>query len=241
MNLTRLMALGTLARYGPQHGHQIRRLADLTDVGEWGGVSVGALYRELRAMEREGLVEALRTEQVGRRPARTVYAVTLEGRVELTSLRAHAITTTDTAPDALAVALIFAVDDIDRQELRDALRTRRDRLVISGRELAADRERGLARGYLSPLESATMRRGEMRIETEVRWHDEMDALLADGLPLGGNATRRGAAARQALLAMVSDRGADGECAAACAHTEPGRDDGPTRPEAELELARDITR
>ena len=50
MNLTRLMALGTLARYGPQHGHQIRRLADLTNVGEWGGVSVGALYRELRAM-----------------------------------------------------------------------------------------------------------------------------------------------------------------------------------------------
>ena len=29
MNLTRLMALGTLARYGPQHGHQIRRLAEL--------------------------------------------------------------------------------------------------------------------------------------------------------------------------------------------------------------------
>jgi DNA-binding PadR family transcriptional regulator len=71
MNLTRLMALGTLARYGPQHGHQIRRLAELTNVGEWGGVSVGALYRELRAMEREGLVEALRTEKVGRRPERT--------------------------------------------------------------------------------------------------------------------------------------------------------------------------
>ena len=58
MNLTRLMALGTLARYAPQHGHQIRRLADLTNVGEWGGVAVGALYRELRAMEGEGLVEA---------------------------------------------------------------------------------------------------------------------------------------------------------------------------------------
>ena len=68
MNLTRLMALGTLARYGPQHGHQIRRLADLTNVGEWGGVSAGALYRELRSMESEGLVETVRTEQVGRRP-----------------------------------------------------------------------------------------------------------------------------------------------------------------------------
>jgi len=202
MNLTRLMALGTLARYGPQHGHQIRRLAELTDVGEWGGVSVGALYRELRAMEREGLVETLRTEQVGRRPARTVYAITEDGRLELHSLRAHALAETEPGPNALGVALIFALDDMDPEELRDALRARRDRLAISGRELGAERERGVARGYLSPLESAAMRRGEMHIETEVRWHDELDALLAGGLPLAGNAAQRGSAARQALLRMA---------------------------------------
>jgi DNA-binding PadR family transcriptional regulator len=198
MNLTRLMALGTLARYGPQHGHQIRRLADLTDVGEWGGVSVGALYRELRSMEREGLVETLRTERVGRRPARTVYAITEEGRLELHSLRAHALAETDPGPNPLGVALIFALDDVDREELRDALRARRDRLVISGRELGAERERGVARGYLSPVESATMRRGELHIETEVRWHDELDAVLAAGAPLDGNADRRGRPAREAL-------------------------------------------
>jgi len=57
MNLTRLMALGILARSGPSHGHHIRRVADVTNVGEWGGVSVGALYRELRAMERFVLEE----------------------------------------------------------------------------------------------------------------------------------------------------------------------------------------
>ena len=31
-------------------------------------------------MEREGLVERIRTEQVGRRPARTVYEITADGR-----------------------------------------------------------------------------------------------------------------------------------------------------------------
>ena len=91
MNLTRLMALGTLARHGPLHGHQIRRVAEVTNVGEWGGVTVGALYRELRAMEREGLVEAVRTEQVGDRPERTVYEITDEGRLELQTLREQAI------------------------------------------------------------------------------------------------------------------------------------------------------
>src|SRR5579863_4011721 len=90
MNLTRLMVLGLLAN-GPRHGHQIRRDAEQTNVGNWGGVSVGALYRELRAMEGEGLVVPLRTEQVGRRPARTVYQISEEGRRELRILRERAI------------------------------------------------------------------------------------------------------------------------------------------------------
>jgi DNA-binding PadR family transcriptional regulator len=249
MNLTRLMALGTLVRYGPQHGHQIRRLADLTDVAEWGGVSVGALYRELRAMERDGLVETLRTEQVGRRPARTVYAITDEGRLELTTLRAHALAEMDLGPNALAVALIFAVEDMDREELRDALRARRDRLAIVARELAADRERGLAKGYLSELESATMRRGEMHVETEVRWHDEFDALLAAEVPLGGNAARRGPAARQALLAKAGAAGDEDERdsrrtdGAAGDEPESGRSSSNRagkRRENGVELSRDIT-
>jgi DNA-binding PadR family transcriptional regulator len=184
MNLTRLMVLGLLRRSEPMHGHQIRRLAEMTNVGEWGGVSVGALYRELRLMDQEGLVETVRTEQVGRRPARTVYAITADGRLELVNLCEQAIRSTGSGPDPLGVALTFAVDDTDREQLREALRARRDQLVVSGRELAAIRERGLADGFLSPLEAASVRRGEMHIETEVRWHDDMDALLAsDESPL----------------------------------------------------------
>jgi DNA-binding PadR family transcriptional regulator len=178
MNLTRLMALGTLARHGPQHGHQIRRIAEVTNVGEWGGVSVGALYRELRVMERDGLVERIRTEQVGRRPERTVYALTDDGRLELLTLRDRAIRLVDTASDPFGVAFMFAFADEDRDELRGMLRARRDRLAITGRELADDRRRGLAQGHLNPLEAASMRRGEMHIEAEVRWLDEMDKLFA---------------------------------------------------------------
>jgi DNA-binding PadR family transcriptional regulator len=178
MNLTRLMALGTLARYGPQHGHQIRRLADLTNVGEWGGVSVGALYRELRAMEGEGLVETVRTEQVGRRPARTVYEITGDGRMELQSLREQAIKPTGFGPDALGVALTFAAEGMDPAELRDTLRARRNRLEISAVELAAELDRLAAKGYLGVFSAAIMRRGVMHYEAEVRWHDELDAELA---------------------------------------------------------------
>jgi DNA-binding PadR family transcriptional regulator len=179
MNLTRLMALGTLARYGPQHGHQIRRLADVTNVGEWGGVSVGALYRELRAMESEGLVEALRTEKVGRRPERTVYEITAEGQLELGMLREQAIRPLVAGPDPLGVALTFAADGMDREQFRALLRARRDRLAISAAEIEADRQRLIAKGYIDPVSAAIMRRSALHFETEVRWHDELDALLAD--------------------------------------------------------------
>src|ERR1700743_2369653 len=114
MNLTRLMALGILARSGPSHGHHIRRVADVTNVGEWGGVSVGALYRELRAMEREGLIEATRTEKGGNRPERTVYAITAEGRLELSMLREQAIRQLEYGPDPVGVALLFTASEMDR-------------------------------------------------------------------------------------------------------------------------------
>lgn len=178
MNLTRLMVLGTLARYGAQHGHQIRRIADVTNVGEWGGVSVGAMYRELRSMESEGLVEAVRTEKVGNRPARTVYEITGEGQLELVMLREQAIRPLVPGTDPLGVALTFASYGMDRDELRQTLRARRDKLAIGAAEVSADRERLLARGLLGVLEAAIMRRGVMRIEAEVRWHDELDAELA---------------------------------------------------------------
>jgi len=191
MNLTRLMALGILARNGPSHGHHIRRVADLTNVGEWGGVSVGALYRELRAMEHEGLIEAARTEKVGNRPERTVYAITSEGQLELTTLREQAIKPLLTGPDPLGVAILFALDGVDREELRRTLRARRDRLAIALGEMTAEREQLIARGHIDLLAAASMRRGLMHIDAEIRWHDELDATLAetDGAPDGKASTK----------------------------------------------------
>ena len=186
MNLTRLMALGVLARSGPSHGHHIRRVADVTNVGEWGGVSVGALYRELRAMEREGLVEAARTEKVGNRPERTVYAITAEGQLELTTLREQAIRPLGSGPDPLGVALLFAADGMDPEELRRTLRARREMLAIGAREIAADRKQLMAKGFLDMLAASVMRRAILAVEAEIAWHDELDAEL-------GRAGRDGAA------------------------------------------------
>src|ERR1700747_2490667 len=91
MNLSRLMILGLLADRGPMHWHQIRRTAELTNAEGWGGITGGAIYAELRKLDGEGLIEAVREEKVGRRPARTVYQITAEGRLELVVQREAAL------------------------------------------------------------------------------------------------------------------------------------------------------
>jgi DNA-binding PadR family transcriptional regulator len=171
------MALGVLARSGPSHGHHIRRVAEVTNVGEWGGVSVGALYRELRTMEREGLIEATRTEKVGNRPERTVYAITAEGQLELATLREQAIRPLERGPDPLGVALLFTADAVEWEELRRILRARRDMLAIRVTEVAADRDALLAKGHIDQLTAGIQRRAVLHMEAEIRWHDEYDALL----------------------------------------------------------------
>jgi DNA-binding PadR family transcriptional regulator len=176
------MVLGTLAQHGPRHGHEIRRIAEVTNVGEWGGVSVGALYRELRTMEGEGLVEAIRTEQVGRRPARTVYAITSEGLLELSMLREQAIRSIHWWPDPLGVALSFASAGMDREELASWLRSRRETLALTAARLAEDRQRMVARGWLDPFQATVMYRGQLHAEAEVRWHDEFAKILAGPPP-----------------------------------------------------------
>lgn len=208
------MALGILARGGPSHGHHIRRVADVTNVGEWGGVSVGALYRELRAMEREGLVEAARTEKVGNRPERTVYEITPEGQLELTTLREQAIRPLVSGPDPLGVALLFAADGLNRAELRRILRARREMLAIGVTEVKADRERLAADGFLDVLAAAVMRRAIMSIEAEIAWHDELDAALAGPgggeMPTGSlsGGSYEAAQARRAALGIAAGNAGD---------------------------------
>ena len=178
MNLSRLMVLGLLASHGPRHGHQIRRDAEGTNVSTWGGVNVGALYRELRLMEDEGLVEPVRTEQVGRRPARTVYQITGEGQRELAILREQAIRNLHPAPDALSVALLFG-RVWDRAELLELLQARRRDIASILAGITAKRDHLQAKGYLTALDVSVFRRAELRLEAELRWHDEIDTVLAE--------------------------------------------------------------
>jgi DNA-binding PadR family transcriptional regulator len=191
MNLSRLLLLGALDRHGPRHGHRIRRAAEQANVASWGGVTVGALYREMRALDAEGLVAAVRTETEGRRPARTIYEITPEGRRELAILREQAIAEPRQAPDAVAVALAFGGVG-ERGVVLPLLRVRRDVLQREVEGIAAERARLVAEGVLGAVDVAVFRRGELLRAAEVAWIDEtIHALEPEAKPRGGSAAKRG--------------------------------------------------
>jgi DNA-binding PadR family transcriptional regulator len=181
MNLTRLVCLGLLAEHGARHGHQLRRDVETFKADEWAGVGTGSLHRELRQMAGEGLIEAVRTEQVGRWPQRTIFQITNEGRRELAVLREQAVARIQEAPDAVAAGLIFTGPQ-DPLILGELLARHRQAVEAELRRLALERERGMREGWLqpsvSPLQAAAFRRSELRMEAELAWHAECDQMLA---------------------------------------------------------------
>lgn len=167
--------LGLLAR-GPMHGHQIRREAELSDVEGWADVKVGALYAMLHRLEAEGLVEPVRTEQEGRRPTRTVYAISEAGRQELALHRLRALSEPDVRSTTVEVALKW-VAGLSGEELRDLLARRRAAIAAALDELRAGRDLHARRDELPSAAVAGYRRSELHLEAELAWHDELEATL----------------------------------------------------------------
>ena len=171
------MILGLLAERGPLHGHQIRRAGELANAEVWGGITGGALYAELRKLSGDALIRAVREEQVGRRPARTVYEITEEGHLELAVQRDAALDVLFGSADPVSVVLLFAAGG-GMAELRERLAGRSRRVAEQLDAMASERERLTEQGLLSPLAVAAFRRGELRLEAELRWHEEFESKLA---------------------------------------------------------------
>ena len=170
MNPTRLFVLGALARHGPMYGHQIRRDARVDRTELWSEVKPGSLYAALHRLQAEGLIEPVRTEQQGNLPARTVYAITDEGRRELRALRAEALREVALRPDPVDLALAVCAD-LDQDTLRGFFTSRRE--ALAGRAAFFAREREQAGPDQTSADDLIIDHVIARIETELRWHDEV--------------------------------------------------------------------
>src|SRR6187551_4114033 len=74
-----LMVLVLLAE-APMHPYEMQRLMQWRGKDDVVRVQRGSLYPAVERLMRAGLIEPLETERAGRRPERTVYQLTEEGR-----------------------------------------------------------------------------------------------------------------------------------------------------------------
>jgi DNA-binding PadR family transcriptional regulator len=167
-----LFVLGTLAQ-GLAHGHEIRRLAERMDVENWSETQVGSIYNALRRLDEEGLIEAVRTEQAGRRPERTIYTITNAGSQELASLQDQVLHDITLPPDPFDVALWISASP-PTPSLAAAIDRRSQSLRELRNRLADERTRLTEAGYLPLVGQLLFRHGELRIEAELRWHAELE-------------------------------------------------------------------
>jgi DNA-binding PadR family transcriptional regulator len=170
MSSIRLFILGTLARTGPLHGHQIRQQAQNDRTELWTDVRVGSLYGALKRLASEGLVREVRTERVGNRPERTVYEITADGRRALAAVRDQALRTLFSPNDPFDLALA-QTPDLPEETLTQIVANRLAGLRV--REASLQEAAASADPYVNEAERLVMHHLMERCAAEVRWHEEL--------------------------------------------------------------------
>jgi DNA-binding PadR family transcriptional regulator len=120
------LALAVLHMLGdqPMHPYEMRQRIRDHGIDYVIKVTHGSLYHAVERLAKSGLIEAVETSRAGRRPERTVYAITEAGKDEaLSQLRNMIVRPVEEYP-TLAAALAFA-RMLSPEELAQSLRQRR--------------------------------------------------------------------------------------------------------------------
>lgn len=121
MSSTTVSILGLLA-IKPMHGYDLNRLIKAWHLDSWAKIPVSTVYRRLKQVEKDGLVEA-KVEQLTNMPPRTVFSLTPEGHLQLAALLIDLIVDTDAPEDHFKLASFF-IGFADKDRVGEALETR---------------------------------------------------------------------------------------------------------------------
>lgn len=166
----RLFILDALTRNGEMHGHQLRQLAEKEHVSLWTDISVGSLYGALKRLAAEGLVEVVRTEQVGGYPERQVFGITQAGAIALNGLRLTALREVTVRPDPVD----FGLARFDRTRLDEVPGLVEARIAELHTLLDdAERHARTADPHLTLMERAVLTHRLARLRAEIDWHQQL--------------------------------------------------------------------
>ena len=152
------------------HGHQIRLKAQEDRTQLWTDIAPGALYGVLGRLQREGLIEAIRTERQGNYPERVVYAITPDGVRALAAVRDYALRTVQEAFDPFDLALAHT-GPIKEERLATMIQNRLDELRVRRNVLQHQREASAP--WLNTADTQVLLHVIMRLDADIAWHESV--------------------------------------------------------------------
>jgi DNA-binding PadR family transcriptional regulator len=114
--------LGLLARE-PLHPYEVSFRMRQQHMDRHIKLNFGSLYHVFDQLQRQGLIEPVEVERDGRRPERTVYRLTTEGREALLERVRHLVLEPQPEYSAFEAGLTF-IHHLERDEAADLLRQR---------------------------------------------------------------------------------------------------------------------
>jgi DNA-binding PadR family transcriptional regulator len=205
---TRLLVLGVVRLFQPVHGYEVRRELITWHASEWASVKPGSIYNALKSMTNDGLLEVVSTDQVGSRPERTTYRLTLAGEDELRGLVREAWWKVKPVIDPLMGAVAF-LGMVSRDEAIAALEERITQVRSSLRQtefVIATHDGSDSPPHVREM----MRLVNARMASEIAWAEAFIARLRAGEyaalgdeqwhPVGAKTTIEAARPRRAKIA-----------------------------------------
>jgi DNA-binding PadR family transcriptional regulator len=169
----------------PMHPYEMQQLIQDRGVNHVIKVRAGSLYHSVERLHRLGLIEALETGREGRRPERTVYAITDRGRDDyLTNLRALVRYPQEEYPVfAAAVEMLGSLDPLDAVRLLEDRATALEALIAGTQQVSAS----LAKRGLPRLATVEVELRLAMVRAELNWVRQLiDDIRSGDLPWTGN-------------------------------------------------------
>lgn len=163
---TRLVLLGLL-RQGPLHGYELKHIIE-TRMGDWTDIAFGSIYFALGKLREEGLVAEVGEEREGRRPAKTVYAVTEAGKAEFGRLLRAVFAGVERQYYEFDTALAF-IDDLAADEAESFLRGRIEALAAAERSLRLHEKEQMKNPETPPQAAWIFSHSLAHLRAELAW------------------------------------------------------------------------
>jgi DNA-binding PadR family transcriptional regulator len=151
----------------PMYGYQLRTEFETATGSTW-PLNVGQVYTTLARLERDGLVSPQGEDADGRER----YAITAQGREELTSWFASPVFSSDRPRDELAIKLALAVT-VPGVDVAAVIQRQRAATIVSMQDLTRLKKSADELSWTLVLDAM-----RYQLEAEVKWLDHCETTLA---------------------------------------------------------------